>query len=86
MLPTDTRQVAKVPPMTSREARGLRPKGGSGRKILVILESHTDLSQEHRDQGAPGHGANDWPVKAITPPPMALTSQLWQALQPAFTL
>lgn len=40
VLPMDTHQVAKVPPMTSLEARGLRPKGGDGRKLLVALESH----------------------------------------------
>lgn len=33
MLPRDTGQVAQVPPMTSLEAQGLRPKGGDRRKI-----------------------------------------------------
>lgn len=29
----------------------------------MALESHTGLSQEQGDPGAPGHGTNDWPVK-----------------------
>lgn len=63
----DTGQVAKVPPMTSLEARGLGPKGGDEREILMALESHTGLSQEQGDLGAPGHGANDWPVRGNHP-------------------
>lgn len=67
MLPRDTGQVAQVPPMTSLEAQGLRPKGGDRGKIWVALESHTGLSQEQGDLGAPGHGTKDWPLRGNHP-------------------
>lgn len=84
VLPTDTCQVAKVPTVTFLEAGGLRSKGGRGGRSLVALESQTGLSEEQGDLGAPGHGTRTGRSNVITPPPIALTSQAWQALQPAF--